>query len=443
MFRWYRELSTADRRAFWGAYGGWGLDAMDVQIFSFLIPSLIATLRITRGEIGVLGTSVLISSAIGGWLGGILGDRFGRVRTMQITVIWYSLFTFLCGFATNFDQMLAFRVMQGIGFGGEWAAGAVLIGEIVKPQHRGKTLGCLGSAYATGWGAAALLTSLVLALAPPDIAWRWAFWLGLLPAVLVIFIRRFVTEPEIFEEAKAAQVSGHKVGSMEIFRSTLLRRTLLACLLSIGLQGSVVTILTWLPTFLKTERGLSNSVSGTYIAVVTAGAFFGYIANGYLSDMWSRRYCFITFCVASYVFIILYAYLPMSDVTMLWLGFPLGFVALGNFGSLAPFLTELFPTELRATGQGFSNSIGRAIGGLFVATVGYLSTRFTLIEAIGGMALVGYGLAALAALLLPETRGTVLASLTSASSPSTGRVLGDRIPGGDQALEPAHGIITS
>jgi MFS family permease len=271
MFRWYRDLSTADRRAFWGAYGGWGLDAMDVQIFSFLIPSLIVALGITRGEIGVLGTSVLIASAIGGWLGGILGDRFGRVRTMQITVIWYSIFTFLCGFATNFDQMLAFRVLQGIGFGGEWAAGAVLIGEIVKPEHRGKTVGCLGSAYAAGWGAAALLTSLVLALVPSDMAWRWSFWLGLLPAVLVIFIRRFVTEPEIFQEAKAAQASGDRVGSTEIFKSPLLARTLLACLLSIGLQGSVVTILTWLPTFLKTERGLSNSASGASFAQSNCG----------------------------------------------------------------------------------------------------------------------------------------------------------------------------
>ena len=422
MFRWYRELSIPERRAFWGAYGGWGLDAMDVQIFSFLIPSLIAVLGITRGQIGVLGTSVLISSAIGGWLGGILGDRFGRVRTMQITIVWYSLFTFLCGFATNFDQMLALRVMQGIGFGGEWAAGAVLIGEIVKPENRGKTVGSLGSAYAAGWGAAALLTSLVLAWLPPDTAWRWAFWLGLMPAALVFFVRRFVTEPEIFEEAKAAQASGHKVGLMGIFKPPLLRRTLLACLLSIGLQGSVVTILTWLPTFLKTERGLSTSMSGTYIAVVTAGAFFGYIANGYLSDLWSRRYCLLAFCAASYVFVILYAYVPMSDTAMLWLGFPFGFVALGNFGSLAPFLTELFPTELRATGQGFSNSIGRAIGGLFVATVGYLSSHFALIEAIGGMALIGYGLAALATILLPETRGMVLASLTL-SAPS-GVILG-------------------
>ena len=426
MFDWYRELSISDRRAFWGAYGGWGLDAMDVQIFSFLIPSLIAVLGITRGEIGLLGTSVLISSAIGGWLGGIMGDRFGRVRTMQITIAWYSLFTFLCGFATNFEQLLVFRVLQGIGFGGEWAVGAVLIGEIVKPRNRGKTVGCLGSAYAAGWGAAALLTTVVLAIFPPDVAWRWAFWLGLAPAVLVFFVRSFVTEPDIFEQAKAAQATGHKVGMMEIFKPPLLSRTLLACLLSIGLQGSVVTILTWLPTFLKTERGLSNSTSGTYIAVVTAGAFFGYIANGYLSDLWTRRYCFLAFCGASYVFIILYAYLPMSDSAMLWLGFPLGFVALGNFGSLAPFLTELFPTELRATGQGFSNSLGRAIGGLFVAIVGYLSAHIALIEAIGGMALIGYGLAALAALLLPETRGLVLSSLTMPAS--TGAVLanGDR-----------------
>ena len=427
MFNWYRDLSRSNRRAFWGAYGGWGLDAMDVQIFSFLIPSLIATLAITRGEIGLLGTSVLISSAIGGWLGGILSDRIGRVRTMQVTILWYSVFTFLCGFATNFEQMLVFRVLQGIGFGGEWAAGAVLVGEIVKPQHRGKTVGCLGSAYAAGWGAAALLTSVVLASFPAETAWRWAFWLGLSPAALVFFVRRFVTEPEIFEEAKAAaQASGDRVNNMAIFKAPLRGRTLLACLLSIGLQGAVVTILTWLPTFLKAERGLSNSMSGTYIAVVTAGAFFGYIANGYLSDLWGRRYCFLAFCGASYVFVVLYAYLPMSDTAMLWLGFPLGFVALGNFGSLAPWLTELFPTELRATGQGFSNSIGRAIGGLFVAIVGYLSAHILLIQAIGGMALIGYGLAALAAFLLPETRGSILTSLTGSAAAAAANPASDR-----------------
>lgn len=421
MTGWYTELSRDKKKAFWGAYAGWGLDAMDVQVFSFLVPSLIATWGITRTDAGLLGTSVLIFSAFGGWVGGILGDRIGRVRTMQITVLWYSLFTLLSGFTQDFNQLLVVRSLQGIGFGGEWAAGAVLVGEIAHPDNRGKMVGCLGSSYALGWGAAAILASLVLAFAPADIAWRVVFWLGVTPALLVLFIRRFVKEPEVFQRVKTTETTGGpSVSTLAIFRAPFLQRTILACVLSIGLQGAVVTILTWLPTYLKTGRGLSVSAAGAYVAVVTAGAFFGYIVNGYLSDRWGRRRCLIAFCAVCYVVILAYTYLPLGNTPMMLLGFALGFFALGNFGSLAPYLTELFPTEIRATGQGFSNSVGRCIGGGFVAAAGILSEHISLGEAIGLLALGGYSIAVVAVLLLPETNGSVLVSITVDPAPEPG-----------------------
>jgi len=418
MLAWYTELSPGKRKAFWGAYAGWGLDAMDVQVFSFLVPSLIAAWGMTRTDAGLLGTSALIFSALGGWLGGILSDRVGRVRTMQITILWYSLFTLLSGFTRDFDQLLVARSLQGIGFGGEWAAGAVLVGEIVRPANRGKTVGCLGSSYALGWGVAAIMASLVLAFAPAAFAWRIVFWIGVTPALLVLFIRRFVEEPQVFQRAKSAEMIGRpRVSTLAIFQPPFFRRTALACVLSIGLQGAVVTLLTWLPTYLKMGRGLSVSAGGAYVAVVTAGAFFGYIINGYLSDNWGRRRCLIAFCAACYVVILAYTYIPLGNTAMLLLGFPLGFFALGNFGSLAPYLTELFPTEIRATGQGFSNSVGRCIGGGFVAAAGILSEHIPLGEAVGLLALGGYAIAAVAVILLPETNGSVLTSLTAGETP--------------------------
>src|ERR1700693_6345147 len=155
--RWYGELAPNEKRTFWACFGGWALDAMDVQIFSFAIPAIIAAFRISNADAGLIGTVTLLTSAIGGWVAGALSDRFGRVRTLQITILWFALFTLLCGFAQNYTQLLIFRALMGLGFGGEWAAGAVLMGEVIQAQHRGKAVGTVQSGWAIGWGAAALM----------------------------------------------------------------------------------------------------------------------------------------------------------------------------------------------------------------------------------------------------------------------------------------------
>ena len=139
--KWYAELAPSERRTFWACFGGWALDALDVQIFSFAIPAIIATFSITNVDAGLIGTVTLLTSAFGGWAAGMLADRFGRVRTLQITIVWFAVFTFLCGFSQTYNQLLISRALMGFGFGGEWAAGAVLMGEVIRARHRGKAVG--------------------------------------------------------------------------------------------------------------------------------------------------------------------------------------------------------------------------------------------------------------------------------------------------------------
>src|SRR4051812_20652307 len=203
MFAWFHDLTSRERRTMLACFGGWSLDALDVQIFSFVIPSLLGLWHISTGQAGVLGTITLLVSAFGGWLAGALSDRYGRVRVLQVTIVWYAVFTFLCGFAQDFTQLFIFRALQGLGFGGEWAAGAVLMGEVIRDRYRGRAVGLVQTGWSVGWGAAALLYTFFSAVLPAEYAWRPLFWIGLAPAALVFFIRRYVEEPEIRRDVEA------------------------------------------------------------------------------------------------------------------------------------------------------------------------------------------------------------------------------------------------
>src|SRR5580692_4923616 len=197
MLAWLKDLNPRERRTMVACFGGWSLDALDVQIFSFVIPSLLAVWGITTAEAGVLATVTLVVSSFGGWMAGALSDRFGRVRILQVTILWYAFFTFLCGFAQDFNQLFVLKALQGLGFGGEWAAGAVLMGEVIRDKYRGRAVGFVQTGWSVGWGAAALLYTILIATLPEALAWRALFWIGILPAGLVFWIRRFVEEPAL------------------------------------------------------------------------------------------------------------------------------------------------------------------------------------------------------------------------------------------------------
>lgn len=396
-------MGPAERRAFRGCFAGWALDALDVTLYTFAIPALMAAWGLSRAALGDLASLTLLSSALGGWLAGVLCDRIGRVRTLQLTVLWFSAFTFLCGLAQGWGQFQACRVLMGLGFGGEWAAGAVLMGETIAPRYRGRAVGTVQSAWAVGWGAAALLATFLQLALPPALAWRAMFLAGLLPALLVVYLRRQVEEPQAWLRRRGAPAGRF----LDIFRPPLLRTTVLAALLTSGAQGGYYALTTWLPTFLKTERQLSVLDSGLYLGVIIAGAFAGYLAGAHLADRIGRRRLFGVFALAAILVVLAYTHAAIDNRLMLLLGFPLGFCASGYYSGVGPFLTELFPTAVRGSGQGFCYNFGRGVGALFPALVGHLA-GLPLGQAIALFAVMAYALMFAAALLLPETVGREL-----------------------------------
>jgi MFS family permease len=405
MLDWYRKFGPDERRTFWACFGGWALDAADVQIYTFAIPALIAVWHITKAQAGLLATSALVISAFGGWIAGMFADRVGRARLLSIMVAWFAFFTFLSGFTQNFEQLLVVRGLQGFGFGGEWAAGSVLMGEVVRGADRGKAVGTVQSAWAVGWAAAAIIATVIFQLFPQEIAWRYLFFVGILPAFLVFYIRSKVHEPAIF---KAAAEKAARPSPLAIFRRELLATTILGSALSTGAQGGYYAITTFLPTFLRTERHLTVLGSGAYLAIIIFGSWCGYIASAYWSDMIGRRKNFFIFAIGSLIVVIAYMEIEISDSMMLVLGFPLGFFASGIFSGMGPVLTELFPTSVRGAGQGFCYNFGRGLGAFFPVLVGVVSATAGLGAAIGIFAAIAYAIVILAALALPETRGREL-----------------------------------
>ena len=412
VFGWYHELSAKERRTFWACFTGWALDAMDVQLYSLVIATLTTLWAISRADAGLLATSTLLASSLGGWLVGIFADRFGRVRMLQITILWFSIFTFLCAFATSYEQLLLFRALQGVGFGGEYAAGAVLIGEIIRDEHRGKGNGIVHSGWAVGWGAAVIAYTVLFTFLPEAVAWRALFAIGILPAISVFFVRRFVDEPALFVDAQHRYASGEEArpSFLKIFAPSLLRTTILASLLTIGTQGGSYAIMLWLPTYLKTVRGFSVLSTGSYLAIIIVASFLGYVISAYLTDILGRRRNFILFAVCSVFTVLAYMFLPISDSVLFFLGAPLGFFASGIYSGIGAFFNELYPTSVRGSGIGFCFNVGRAIGALFPALVGYISATMPLGQAIGIFTVAAYGLIIMAALLLPETKGRSLAA---------------------------------
>ncbi len=398
-------MTVPERRTFWACFWGWLLDGMDFMVYPLVIGTLIALWQIDRGTAGLAVTLTLLFSAIGGWGAGFLSDRIGRVRTLQITILWFSFFSLLCAFAQDFTQLMICRALLGLGFGGEWAAGAVLIGETIRAQYRGRAVGCVQSGWAVGWGLAVLLQAALFTLLPAEQAWRWLFAVGAAPALLVFYVRRNVVEPAVSQRQRE---SGQHAGIWEIFAPGILRTTLLASLLGVGAQGGYYAITTWLPSFLRVERGLTVVGSAGYLGFVISGAFAGYLVGAWLADRIGRRRLFQSFAIGATAVVIAYTQLPISDNLMLVLGFPLGFFASGYFSGFGAFLTELFPTRLRGSGQGFAYNFGRGIGALFPTLVGYLSATMSLANAMALFALIAYGLLFAMATLLPETRGRIL-----------------------------------
>jgi MFS family permease len=389
------------RKALIASALGWGLDSFDFYLYVYALPAIITSFHVSNTAGGLLATYTLIASSIGGIAMGTLADRFGRTKMLVVSIVWYAIFTFCSGLAQNYAQLGVFRGLEGLGFGGEWAVGSVLIAEWSARERRGRNLGFVQSAWAVGWLCANVAFQIVASLAPAQTSWRYLFFLGILPAFAVLYIRRSVSDAPIFKARR-------RLALHELFRRDLLQTTLIATLLSTGAQTGYYALFTWLPKYLHDARHLPAIGAGTLLYFVIAGAFAGYLSAGYINDAIGRRYTFVLFAACSAIMAPAYLYLLNANWQLYLAGPLLGYFASGIFSGFGAFLSELFPGRVRGCAQGLCYNAGRGIAGFGPALIGALSVHMPIGGAMSVVAICAYAVAGVAALALPETRAVQL-----------------------------------
>ena len=410
MLAWLRDLTSQERRTMLACWGGWTLDGFDQQLYSYVVPTVIAAWGMSTGVAGTIGTVTVVTSSFGGWFAGALADRFGRVRVLQIAILWYSVFTFLCSFAQNFEQLFILRGLHGLGFGGEWATGAVLMGEVIRDKYRGRGVGFVQTGAAFGPGMAALVYAGLFAILPEAIAWRALFMVGILPGLFVLWIRRNIPESEAFAGRRDSEQPGI-AHLLSAFRGPYLWLTIKVALMVMGAQGGVWAVGFWMPTYLRTVRHLSATGTGLYVAVLALGSLIGFLCGACLADAIGRKATFMISAIATIIMVLVYLYVPVGDAGLLLLGIPLNTAILMKFAPMGPFMTALYPTAIRGTGQGFCYNAGRAIGSVFMTAIGFAAAGMPLGAAIALFSTLAHTLMIVMLLLLPETRGRAIASL--------------------------------
>jgi MFS family permease len=409
--RWFRDLDADGRLAFCSTYAGFSIVAMSVQVYAFILPSLLSAWKMTPAAAGALAAAALAASAVGGWLAGGLSDRIGRVKVLLVTFPCLVVSTALCGFTNSYEAFLITRILQGFAFGAEWAVGAVFIGEIASPSTRGRLVGTTQSAWAVGWGLAALASTTTLALLPGDAGWRAAFFAGLPPALLVFLARRRLVESPTFL-AVAPPQAWHG-----IFSPRWRGATAKGCLLAIGTHGGYWAVATWWPTMLRLERGMSSNQAAAHMAALVGGSFVGYLLGAWLADRIGRRATLVAFALTAMGTVLLATQLPLSDEALLVCAVPLGMSLLGLYSTIGPILTELFPTRLRGSGLGFCYNVGRALAGTAPLAVGGSVSSLGIARSTGIYVCVALTLVLVAASLLRETRGLDLVAAADAPAP--------------------------
>ncbi len=410
---WYKDITSSQWSSLWAAMAGWALDAFDVMLYTLVITTLMKEWSLSPVVAGSLASITLFSSAFGGALFGIVSDYVGRVRALMITVIIYSIFTAMCGFAQNVIQLAIFRGLLGLGMGGEWTAGSVLVSETWPAEHRGKAMGIVQGGWAIGYLVAAGVAAIVL----PLWGWRVLFFIGIIPAALVFYIRAKVKEPEIWKENVAKKKAAPKSKGFTfwaIFKPSVLRYTVFGSLMIIATSPAYWGLFAWIPSFLASPpaqggAGLAIVKSMVWIMAMQVGAWFGYVTFGTIADWLGRKPAFSIYLVITGILVPIYG--QLRDPSMLLIFAPvLGFFGSGYFAGFGAFISEMFPTSIRATAQGFIYNIGRGASALAPIIIGYAAGLWGFGSALAIIAI--FCLAGLIALcFLPETKGVVLATL--------------------------------
>ncbi len=381
---------------------GYAMDGFDLLILGFMLPVIAADLHLSSAQAGSLVTWTLIGAVAGGLIFGVLSDYFGRVRMLTWTILIFAVFTGLCALAQGYTDLLAYRTIAGIGLGGEFGIGMTLVAEAWPASQRARVSSYVGLGWQLGVLAAALLTPLLL----PVIGWRGMFALGLLPAVVSFFVRRSVEEPALFTERVARGMRKLPLKLLVADGRTTRASIGVAILCSVqnfGYYGLMI----WLPSYLSKTFGYSLTKSGVWTAVTVLGMACGIWLFGMAADRFGRKPTFLFYQVGAVVMVFVYAHLT-TPMTLLIGGAAMGVFVNGMIGGYGALISELYPTDARATAQNVLFNVGRAVGGFGPVVVGALAARYSFGAALALLASI-YLLDIFATLfLIPERRGAEL-----------------------------------
>jgi MFS family permease len=400
---WWRDASPVARRALLAAGLGWMLDAMDVLLYSFVLNEVRAEFQIDDYTSGWLIALPLASSAVGGVLFGWMADKVGRTRALMASIAVYSVFTGACGFSRSVAELAVFRTLLGLGMGGEWATGAALVAETWPEKHRAKALGFMQSAWAIGYAAAATVNAVVL----PRWGWRAVFFAGLLPALLTLWIRRSVPEPELWQRQRTATDSAAG-GVGNLFRGELGRLALTVAAMNAATMFAWWGLFTWIPSYLgrpidQGGAGLSVLRTSGWIVLMQTGMWLGYVTYGFVADAIGRKKTYVGYLLVAAALVPVYGSTRDATVLLL-LGPAVAFFGTGYFSGFGTVSAELFPTRIRATAQGLTYNIGRAFSAAAPITVGALANTYGL-GAGFSLTSVAFIVAAAIWTWIPETKG--------------------------------------
>jgi benzoate transport len=386
---------------------GYAMDGFDLLILGFMLPAIAADLHLTPAQSGALVTWTLAGAVAGGIVFGMLSDYFGRVRMLTWTILVFAVFTGLCALAQGYGDLLIYRTIAGIGLGGEFGIGMALVAEAWPARLRARVSSYVGIGWQLGVLAAALVTPLLL----PLIGWRGMFAVGLLPAVASFFVRRHVEEPALFTERRAAAKANRarKLPLKRLFDDARTARASIGVIILCSVQNfGYYGLMIWLPSYLSKTFGYSLTKSGLWTAATVLGMALGIWLFGLAADRFGRKPAFLVYQIGAVAMVFVYSNLTSPSALLIG-GAVMGVFVNGMLGGYGALISEIYPTEARATAQNVLFNIGRAVGGLGPVAVGALAARYSFAVALAFLASI-YLLDVIATLfLIPEKRGAELA----------------------------------
>jgi SHS family lactate transporter-like MFS transporter len=406
---WWKEPTKDQWMAWWAAWLGWTLDAFDFTMFLLIMVPISQEFNVPLTSVAFVLSVTLWLRLVGAVGSGWLADRVGRKIPLMISILWYSFANFAAGFSPNFTFLFVCRALLGIGMGAEWPAGAALAMETWPVRSRG----FMGGVLQGSWGLGFMLSSALYGLCYSSIGWRGMLWVGVLPALSVFFVRRYVKEPPIWlENRRRQQAEQREVRAplLSIFKPRVLANTLTACLWMAGGFVAYYSVNALFATHLQKDLHLSPAMVATPIFFANLGLFLSTCGWGWWSDRFGRRWAIIIPALIALPLAPLY----LLSENFLWIaaGFILqGMCAGGGMqGQMVPYLNERFPTEIRATASAFCYHQAAIFGGFVPLILTFLAERFGtgLAEPMIIGTWVGCLAWAAAAFFGPETKGKVL-----------------------------------